>query len=313
MLGNIEDTATIDVSSKKMNRKKLMINLIITISLIVLSIESTFATGQIPDLLIIKNDTGYIFTNPLELYFSKIGNRDIPGFSGCASSACWRGYVAIWTIENDSLFLTRIISCHKGENFCQDSKDGDLSAMFGERFKNNRVFADWYSGEIIKPSGRLIRYIHMGYASTYEFENRYKIDNGIISNIQKFTNYHNDTDRIDRIDYFDTRLYMYDYIKENLDWSIFPPDSTRYEDFQVTIDKNGRIGKIENVDWIWKAYKRAIKDALKDIGKFDIISIQGKKVEEIYTFEFEFDFINKTVKEFHIDSELEWREKRKNK
>lgn len=295
-----------------MNRKKLLIHLILTISLIGLSIESTFATGQVPDLLIIKSDTGFIFSNPLEPYFNKTGNRDIPGFSGCGSTACWRGYVAIWTIDNDSLFLTGIISCHKGEDFCQDSKDGDLLAMFGERYINNRVFADWYSGVIINPSGRLLRYIHMGYASTYEFENRYKIDKGIISNNQRFTNYHADSDRIDRINYFDTRLYIYNYINENLDWSILPADSTWYEDFQITIDKNGQIGKIKNVDWIWRAYKRAIKDALNDIGKFDIISIQGKRVEEIYYFEFEFDFINKKVKEFHIDSELEWREKRKN-
>lgn len=295
-----------------MNSKKLLINLILTILLIGSSIESTFATGQVPDLLIIKSDTVFIFSNPLEPYFDKIGNRYIPGFSGCGSTACWRGYVAIWTIENDSLFLTGITSCHKSENFCPDSKDGDLLAMFGERYKNNRVFADWYSGEIINPSGRLLRYIHMGYASTYEFENRYKINKGVISNIQKHTNYRDDADRIDRNDYFDTRLYIYNYINKNLDWSILPPDSTWHEEFQITIDKNGQIGKIKNVDWIWRAYKRAIKDALKDIGKFDIISIQGNRVEEIYYFEFEFDFINNKVKEFHIDSELEWRENRKN-
>ena len=32
----------------------------------------------------------------------------------------------------------------------------------------DRVFAHWYSGTLRVPQGRQLRYVHMGYASTYE-------------------------------------------------------------------------------------------------------------------------------------------------
>lgn len=121
------------------------------------------ATAQIPDILIYKGKEYSMFTNPLEIYLDSIGNRQFPEFVGGGSTACWRGYQAIWTIKEDTMYLTKIQACHKDEG----DVDANLSIMFGDKCKNGKVPADWYSGLVILPRGRLKRYIHMGYGSVY--------------------------------------------------------------------------------------------------------------------------------------------------
>lgn len=122
-----------------------------------------FATAQIPDLMIIEEDTFSMHTNPLEVYLDSTENRDFPNFIGGGSTACWRGYQAIWQVENDSMFLVKIQSCHSNEG----DVDADLQKMFGDRCVNGRVYAYWFTGLIVLPHGKLKNYVHMGYGSTY--------------------------------------------------------------------------------------------------------------------------------------------------
>lgn len=126
------------------------------------------ATAQAPDILYYNGDTLSLFCNPLESYFDETNPRPkliVPGVN-CMSTACWRGYIAFWQIENDSLFLLRIEDC------CQNSIPikADLSLLFGDKVINGRVYADWCNGELYSPLGKLIHYEHMGYASIYEKE-----------------------------------------------------------------------------------------------------------------------------------------------
>jgi hypothetical protein len=55
------------------------------------------------------------------------------------STACWRGYVAIWQIEDNILYLA-------GLNAWQGDKKADLRTLFPKRFKNGKVKADWFTG-----------------------------------------------------------------------------------------------------------------------------------------------------------------------
>jgi hypothetical protein len=78
---------------------------------------NVFGTIQIPDLLIYSGDTILIETFPLESYFNDQNPRpDSLFLKDCLSTACWRGYQAIWKIENDRLFLVSILDC------CADDK-----------------------------------------------------------------------------------------------------------------------------------------------------------------------------------------------
>ena len=42
------------------------------------------------------------------------------------------------------------------------------------------IFAGWFSGRIIIPHGKLLKYVHMGYESIYEKELYTDFENGIL-------------------------------------------------------------------------------------------------------------------------------------
>lgn len=91
-----------------------------TISIILFSIlisNKIFGTAQIPDLLIYNNDTVSLYANPLESYYTEDNPRPDYIVGGCWSTACWRGYQAIWEVKNDSLFLNAILDCCVWEQY----------------------------------------------------------------------------------------------------------------------------------------------------------------------------------------------------
>lgn len=119
---------------------------------------SAFATEQETDLLIIENDTIYLKTFPLEkLELSKqpFGNTR----ATAPSTACWRGYRAIWKIINNKLYLEKIIRCYS------DRKNGkqDIKELFhanGIDFKENNemILADWVTEDFYKMNFSIAKY-----------------------------------------------------------------------------------------------------------------------------------------------------------
>ena len=68
-----------------------------------------FGTAQLTDIFIYNQDTLFVYTNPLEEYFNKKGERKIGKLElDYSCTALWRGYVATWKLERDSLFLVKI-------------------------------------------------------------------------------------------------------------------------------------------------------------------------------------------------------------
>lgn len=150
-------------------------HLLIFVILILSAGNKTFATGQYGDILIIGKDTAWINSNPLEIYFEKKGSRKIDStemYENC--TALWRGYVATWRLENKRLYLIRVQIDYCGDN----PIDVDLTKEFG----SNYVFANWVSEIIVRPKGKLLQYVHMGYLSIYEEELFYNFKKGILTN-----------------------------------------------------------------------------------------------------------------------------------
>ena len=142
----------------------------------------SYGTGQVPDYLVYKGDTIAIFSNPLEKYFELTGKRELIDFVGCGSTACWRGYKAIWELKDDKLYLVQVTSCHKSCGL--EIKNANLKKMFG----TETVFADWFTGKIIVPQGERVQYIHMGYASIYEKELHISFKSGIRTSEKTISN-----------------------------------------------------------------------------------------------------------------------------
>ncbi|MDR6809794.1 hypothetical protein J2Y45_006825 [Dyadobacter sp. BE34] len=156
------------------------------ISLWVLFCFNVFATAQNPDRLVYKGDTLFIFANPLEELYKNDSIR--PKFfakqAACITTACWRGYIADWKIENGQLYLTGISSCC----FRDDGVRANLESLFGDKVTDGIVKADWFSGNIIAPQGKLLHYVHLGYQSIYERELEFCFKDGRLSGTKMYDN-----------------------------------------------------------------------------------------------------------------------------
>ena len=141
-------------------------------------------TAQISEKLLFEGQKHAMCTNPLGNYCALGG--ELPRFaSNC--TALWRGYVGTWEIINDRLYLVEL----QGE--LKSGQDADLETVFpgyGER-----VFAHWYSGVIRLPQGKMLKYIHMGYGSTYERDLLLNFEKGVlISRLMKVNGVAEDKD-----------------------------------------------------------------------------------------------------------------------
>jgi hypothetical protein len=133
-----------------------------------------FATAQVPDILIYNGETYELTVNPMEAYFNRFPEKRPP----FTITSLWRGYVAtfeiiqneLWVIDIkkyeseriDGKYITRYVSII---NECLDGQE--------------RMKIDWFNGVLVLPQGRIVNYVHMGYASTYEHYTILEIQNGI--------------------------------------------------------------------------------------------------------------------------------------
>lgn len=77
------------------------------------------------------------------------------------STACGRGYQATWEITGGRFYLVGI--------------RGQYSLIGDEP-----LLADWFTGELRIPEGKLIRYVHGGFGSTFEKETYTRIEQGLV-------------------------------------------------------------------------------------------------------------------------------------
>ena len=174
-----------------------------------------FASTQIPDYIIYKKDTIPTYNLILENYLQKLNpNEDkLFGLSfrtnteGLGTSLnCWRGYQAIYEVENDSLFIKHIISCFE----LKDNKKINVAAsqermkkIFGEKAKKGKVFVDWYSGIINFPlnikNNKMLRWDGVFYR-IFENENILVFSDGNLMKDEIVNNYEKVPNGIDRKD-----------------------------------------------------------------------------------------------------------------
>ncbi len=126
-------------------------------------------TAQIAETLLYQGESMAMCTEPLEKYF--LLSCTFPKFvANC--TALWRGYVGSWEIVNERLYLIGL------EGMLEDGTNV-LVATFFPDFPD-RVFAHWFSGTIRIPHGKRLRYVHMGYASTFERDLFLELDRGVV-------------------------------------------------------------------------------------------------------------------------------------
>ncbi len=208
------------------------------------------ATPQVPDILIFDGQTYPLFSNPLEDYLNTEGYNEKDD-RGCNSSSCWRGYVATWTIRNDSLFLTQIERCGIYASAgvltgveCNQADTSKIIRHLIREFKGRETFFPWFSGELRSPEGRMIEYIHGEYLSKYERELLVKIESGILTGVYTVNNEISDSHELDRFNYELIQDSLFHYIATGLDWKKVGGDMICDSDYLITINKRGRVTRL---------------------------------------------------------------------
>lgn len=124
-------------------------------------------TAQIGEKLIYNGVETWMAAEPLNQYLK---NRKDLKFEEMMS-ACWRGYFGEWEIIDDKLYLI-------GFDAYVEGKKVDLNFLFPGQ---DRVFADWFTGQIRIPYGELMEYVHMDYCSIYEKDIILTVVEGVVT------------------------------------------------------------------------------------------------------------------------------------
>ena len=156
-------------------------NKILLIVLILISNFSFASNPQLSDLLIINKDTIQINKLPLEEFLERHQpnyidrvRRGSDGEITIVSPNCFRGYQAIWKLENEKLYLVDIVN-YGFKKFKNPKKV--LKKIFKNKFKEGQVFADWFSSELISPKGKIINRLSHS-RIVYEKIEKFKFSNG---------------------------------------------------------------------------------------------------------------------------------------
>jgi hypothetical protein len=276
------------------NMKKNIISIIIFL----VTPLGLLASPQIPDYIIYEKDTIATYNLILEQYLQQQDVEETGKLSGLifrngASLNCWRGYQAVYKIENDSLFLTDIINCGELSNgkINKVQSVGKIKTIFADRLINDKVYIDWFDGKINFPLiNKILRWDGVFY-KIFEKEKVITISKGIVEKIEDVNNYIDDPNRINRRDKNKVSEFLFKKLKKTK-WKN-SNDFDCSEKYLVKIDEKGNISKVSMLysdEDIKKYYEQdeynycinKMFNALKDL-KFDIIKDKGKPVsEEIY-------------------------------
>ncbi|AWI07922.1 hypothetical protein CKA38_00405 [Ereboglobus luteus] len=130
-----------------------------------------------PDILIYKGEEYSLHINPLDEFFYKNPDVKLPKSSTLViSSALWRGYLATFEIKNDYFFIKNVQTLTgDGKGTAESRWKSVINDIFKETMSRR---LDWFSGLLILPRGKVVDYVHLGYASTFENYTLLEIDKG---------------------------------------------------------------------------------------------------------------------------------------
>jgi len=137
-------------------------------------------TAQATEKLRFEGRSLSLCEEPLREYLSRLDNP--PEFE-VYSTALWRGYIGHWEIESARLYLNWL------ETFPSEAdwkSTNGIRRVFHEA--SGPIFAHWYSGVLRCPEGKLLNYVHMGYASLYERDLWIGVEGGQVIWTKQVTN-----------------------------------------------------------------------------------------------------------------------------
>jgi hypothetical protein len=127
-------------------------------------------TAQASEELLYEGKNIRLCSEPLALYVKQNEIR-----FQAPNTACWRGYVGSWQIiEAESVERLYLVGIEAYKDYETILTLKDLFPGF------DKVFAHWFTGELRCPQGKLLNYVHGGYASTYEYDLMMEFKQGVL-------------------------------------------------------------------------------------------------------------------------------------
>lgn len=283
--------------------RKMRKHILASIFILVFTILSTrlLASPQMPDYIIYGKDTLATYNLILERYLQRNDTASIETLFGLSfrdgsSFSCWRGYQAVYKVDGDSLFLVDIIQCGelRGGQINKSASFKKMKAIFDARLINDRVFIDWYSGDLNFPmSNEVLRWDGVFY-KIYEKETVVSVTNGMVWKVENVENYVDDRKGIDRKNKSKVSDIIFKKLKKGK-WKYVEQCDCSNE-YVVTIAENGNISKVrmhytdEEIDKYYEEDEYTfcvtkMYETLKAL-KFDIIKDRGKPISEDIYIEF---------------------------
>jgi hypothetical protein len=137
-------------------------------------------TAQDPDRIRYKRRVYALLDEPLEMYFTE----ELPkpnAFESCCT-ACWRGYLARWSIRRGKLYLDRISPWPGAVLEFPETEDDAYRRHMAEIFPDQSapIFAHWFTGQLSLVSLKFMEYVHAPYASELDTKYSFQIESGMV-------------------------------------------------------------------------------------------------------------------------------------
>ena len=158
-----------------------MLTVLVPAVLVLLLASPAWPTAQIPERIVYEGTEEFLFTEPLDKYFTRDNPR--PEFVA-PHTACWRGYVGTWEIKDNTLYFLDIKAWMRNE-------EGKAAPVGFEKVfpgKTKPLKAEWFTGTLRIPQGEPIRYVHMGYRTVYEQDVFLRVEAGKVVDRQRVDN-----------------------------------------------------------------------------------------------------------------------------
>lgn len=176
-----------------------------------------YGTGQTPDRIIYQDISYSLIGYPLFHYPNKsqVDPDSMFKGEGCSSTGNYRRYVATWLIEDEKLYLSKIANGCFGLGPVNQVEYADLSNVFPQTYENGKVFADWFSGLLYSPYGRIVFANYYQEVISYEKEIELNIQNGKLIGKRILDNSKSQQIQYDTLD-------NGNFIDSKINWAIIP-------------------------------------------------------------------------------------------
>lgn len=255
-----------------MIRKKFILTKLLSL----IGFVGAFATPQVSSILIYNGDTISVYLNSLPKEFYK---TDIKFFESvlavnvfgdkevCWTTACGDGFLTMWEITENQLYLTGIYSCC----YYEDSIKADLTLLFKEKVVNGKVKADWVTQKNVRGGKGFVLWNNDMQVFKQEFE--FEFLDGKLLEVKTF-----DNSKSRESAYSKNEIKLVEFIYSNIEWSKLPIQKERIRVFvRFSANENGKIDEVEVVRKSdFEIFNQEAVRVIKSIPDWDVIYVKGQ-------------------------------------